>query len=175
MTHPAEHGADLHWYVVQTHANAELKTTQHLARQGFGFYLPRYLKQRRHARRIETVPAPLFPRYVFVAVDMAAQRWRAIRSTIGVSDLVCAGDAPAPVAPAIIDGLRQREDGRGFVRLEPRPPFLRGERIRVVDGVFSTCLGLFEGVADRERVAILLDLLGRKVRVTLDLRAVAAA
>ena len=34
---------------------------------------------------------------------------------------------------------------------------------------------LFEGVADRERVAILLDLLGRKVRVTLDADIVTAA
>lgn len=35
-------------------------------------------------------------------------------------------------------------------------------------------LGLYDGMPDRERVAILLDLLGRKVRVLLNAEAVAA-
>jgi transcriptional antiterminator RfaH len=43
------------------------------------------------------------------------------------------------------------------------------------DGVFSARLGLFEGVTDSERIAILLDMLGRKVRVVLDADAIEAA
>jgi len=42
-------------------------------------------------------------------------------------------------------------------------------------GVFGDTYGLFEGIADRDRVAILLDLLGRKVRVVLDRESVVAA
>jgi transcriptional antiterminator RfaH len=163
------------WYVVQTQPHAEAKASQHLSRQGFDIYLPRYLKRRRHARRIETVVAPLFPRYMFVAVDTSVQRWRAIQSTIGVSHLVCSGDSPAAVADAIIDGLRRREDERGFVKLERRAQFAPGAKIRVVEGVFAACLGLFESMTDGERVAILLDLLGRKVRVFLDSDFVTAA
>ena len=49
------------WHVAQTHIHAELKATQHLKRQGFEVYLPRYLKRRRHARRVETVAAPPVP------------------------------------------------------------------------------------------------------------------
>ena len=45
----------------------------------------------------------------------------------------------------------------------------------MLDGAFSSCFGLFEGMAERERIAILLDLLGRKVRVVLDADLVAAA
>jgi transcriptional antiterminator RfaH len=163
------------WYVVQTHAHAESKAIAHLARQGFEVYLPRYLKRRRHARRIETVSAPLFPRYLFVTIDMMCQRWRAVRSTIGVSRLVCNGDDPVPVADAVIQTLRAREDGQGFVLLRPRPQFALGEKVRVLDGVFTDCLGLFDGMKDSDRVAVLLDLLGRKVRVVLDEFSVAAA
>ena len=54
------------WYVAQTQANAENKAVAHLARQGFATYLPRYLKRRSHARRVDVVAAPLFPRYLFV-------------------------------------------------------------------------------------------------------------
>src|ERR1041385_5933087 len=85
------------WYVVQTQANAENKAVAHLSRQGYATYLPRYLKRRRHARRVDVVAAPLFPRYLFVEFDMGVQRWRSIYSTIGVSRLVCNGEFPAPV------------------------------------------------------------------------------
>jgi transcriptional antiterminator RfaH len=163
------------WYVVQTQPHAESKAIGHLVRQGFAAYLPRYLKRRRHARKIETVAAPLFPRYLFVTVDMETQRWRSIHSTFGVSRLVCNGDEPAPVPEAVVAELQSRVDAQGFVRLERRPQFVPGEHVRIVDGVFADSLGLFEGMADRERVAILLDLLGRKVRILLDENAIRAA
>ena len=163
------------WYVAHTHPHAEAKATAHLSRQGFDIYFPRYIKRRRHARRIETVPAPLFPRYLFVAIDLNAQRWRSIFSTVGVSRLVCNGEDPSPVPVGIVEALKSREDANGFIKLDCRPRFHVGDKIRVLDGAFSSCLGLFEGMAERERIAILLDLLGRKVRVILDADLVAAA
>jgi transcriptional antiterminator RfaH len=163
------------WFVAHTQPHAEAKATSHLNRQGFETYFPRYLKRRRHARRIETVAAPLFPRYLFVAVDTAAQRWRSIYSTIGVARLVCNGDEPTAVPDGIVEALKCREDTGGFIKLDYRTQFRPGEKIRVLDGAFSSCLGLFEGMVERERIAILLDLLGRKVRVVLDADLVAAA
>lgn len=163
------------WFVAHTHPRAETKATWHLNRQGFDVYLPRYLKRRRHARKIETVAAPLFPRYLFVAVDMTAQRWRSIHSTVGVARFVSTGDQPTAVPEGIVEGLKRRENSDGFVRLDCRPRFHLGDQIRVLEGAFSDCLGLFEGFSERERVTILLDLLGRKVRVVLDSEFVAAA
>jgi transcriptional antiterminator RfaH len=162
------------WYVVQTHGHAETKALSHLARQGFTAYLPRFLKRRRHARRIETVAAPLFPRYLFVTIDVMCQRWRSIHSTVGVARLVCNGDDPVPVADDVIETLRAREDGQGFITLRQRPRFALGDKVRVLDGVFADCLGLFDGMKDSDRVAVLLDLLGRKVRLVLDEFSVAA-
>lgn len=163
------------WFVALTQPHAEFKAAAHLERQGFEPYLPRYLKERRHARRTEIVAAPLFPRYVFVAFDLTMQRWRAIHSTIGVARLVCSGDQPARVADAIIDDLRATQDDRGYVCLPRQPAFRAGDAIRVVEGAFAACLGLYEGMNDGERVAILLDLLGRKVRVSIGVDAIAAA
>jgi transcriptional antiterminator RfaH len=163
------------WYVVQTQINAEAKAARNLLRQGFEIYLPRYLKRRSHARKIEKVPAPLFPRYMFVSIDIATQRWRSVQSTYGVSHLVLNGSEPAPVAGAVIESLKSREDASGFVLLEQRPKFAVGEKVRVLAGVFADNLGLFDGMADRDRVAILLELLGRKVRVSLEADMVAAA
>jgi transcriptional antiterminator RfaH len=166
---------DTNWYVVQTQINAEAKAARNLVRQGFEIYLPRYLRRRSHARKIERVPSPLFPRYLFVQIDVATQRWRSIQSTFGVSHLVLQGDDPARVAPEVVDSLRAREDEGGYVKLDERSKFAPGDKVRVLAGVFAENLGLFDGMADRDRIAILLDLLGRKVRVSLDVGMVAAA
>ena len=163
------------WYVVQTQTHAENKAAANLLRQELEVYLPRFEKRRRHARRTEIVAAPLFPRYLFVGVDIVTQRWRSIRSTFGVSNLVCNGDEPASVATGVVEALRKREDKKGFIILGKLPRFSAGDRVRVIEGAFADCLGLFEGMRDEERVTVLLDLLGRKVRVMIDELAVAAA
>jgi transcriptional antiterminator RfaH len=82
---------------------------------------------------------------------------------------------PAVVPQTIIEGLKRREDANGLVQLEHRPRFAPGDKIRVLNGAFCDCLGLFEGISGQERVAILLDLLGRKVRVVLDMDIIDAA
>ncbi len=146
-----------------------------LERQGFATYLPRYLKKRRHARRVDIVPVPVFPRYVFVAIDLHRQRWLSIRSTVGVSRLVSQGDAPMAVPAGIVEALRARHDESGFVRLLAPPGLRAGDKIRVLGGAFEEAMGLLEEVTDEQRVTILLDLLGRKVRVTLDSGLIAAA
>ncbi len=38
-----------------------------------------------------------------------------------------------------------------------------------VEGAFADCLDLYEGMRDGDRIAILLDLLGCKIRVTVDI------
>jgi transcriptional antiterminator RfaH len=163
------------WYVVQTQVNGEAKAAQNLQRQGYDFYLPRYLKRRRHARKVDFTAKPLFPRYMFVAIDMATQRWRSIQSTFGVTRLVCNGDDPAVVPDGVVPALKAREDDKGFVKLDLRPTFTPGDKVRVLAGAFMDHAGLFNGLADHDRVSILLDMLGRKVRVLLDADIVAAA
>ena len=85
------------WFVVRTHPNGEFKALSHILRQGFDAYLPRYLKRRRHARKTDTVQSPLFPGYLFVGMDPETARWRALNSTVGVSELICHSGQPAPV------------------------------------------------------------------------------
>ena len=162
------------WYVVQTQINGEVKAARNLLRQGYEVYLPRYIKRRRHARKVDFVAKPLFPRYLFVAIDMATQRWRSIQSTFGVSHLVTNGDEPAVVPEGVVRALRLREDAKGFVTLDVAA-FAPGDKVRVLSGAFMDNAGLFNGMADHDRVSILLEMLGRQVRVVLDADLVAAA
>jgi transcriptional antiterminator RfaH len=110
-----------------------------------------------------------------VSIEFATQRWLSIESTVGVTRLVRDGERPAPVPQHVIDGLKRREDADGFVQLDHRPRFSLGDKVRVVGGTFCDSIGIYEGMSSRERVAILLELLGRKVRVVLDNQNVEAA
>lgn len=160
------------WYVVHTHARAEETALRNLIQQEFEVFLPQYRKKRRHARRTDWVNAPLFPRYLFVAIDIARARWRAISSTIGVLHLICRGEEPLPVPQAVIDGIRKRMDETGLVLVEQKPPFRKGEVVQVTGGPLADQVGLFDCVSDEERVFLLLDILGRQVRVKVPLDAV---
>lgn len=162
------------WYVVQTQPHAEARAQEHLRRQGFTTYLPKLRKSRRHARKIEQVSRPLFPRYMFVLIDHTHQGWHAIRSTFGVSNLVGGENGPVALRDDVIEALRQREGEDGHVHLDA-PKFLRGAAVRVLDGVFASCMGMFESMNDKDRVTVLLDLLGRRVRVGLEVDSVALA
>lgn len=154
-----------HWYVVQTRINSESKAAARLRHQGFDVYLPRYQKTRSHARKVSVVARPLFPRYLFVAVESAVHWWRAIQSTTSVSHLICGSDLPASVGNEVIHSIKLREDEKGFIQLKPPDMFAPGDTVRIVEGAFADSLGLVEGIDDRARVTLLLDLLGRKVRV----------
>jgi transcriptional antiterminator RfaH len=153
------------WYVVHTQPNGEARADLNLRRQGFCTYLPRYVRRRRHARRQEMVARPLFPRYLFVALDVARDRWRAVHSTFGVNHLLLAGEEPLPVPDGVIDEIRARENGDGFVKLGLPAGLRPGSPVRLIDGIFAESTGVLERAADDRRVAILLELLGREVRV----------
>ena len=163
-----------HWYVVHTHARGERVAAANLRRQGFETYLPEYLKRRRHARRTDWVPSPLFPRYLFINIDLAAARWRAVHSTIGVRHLVCHGDVPAPLPTQVVDEIRAREDETGMVAMDWPVPYQKGDVVQVTSGALRNQTGLFDCVADDERVIVLLDLLGRLVRIRLPAEAICA-
>jgi transcriptional antiterminator RfaH len=153
------------WYVVHTQPNGEGRADLNLRRQGFATYLPRYARRRRHARRQEVVKRPLFPRYLFVALDLARDRWRAVHSTFGVNRLVLAGEEPLPVPESIVEEIRAREGADGLVALGLPSGVGPGSPVRLVDGIFADAKGVVERIADDRRVAVLLELLGREVRV----------
>ena len=161
-----------YWCAVQTHARAEDKAVFHLRRQGYRVFLPKHLKRRRHARRVEWVPRPLFPRYLFVALDPKAVRWWSIRSTIGVSDLVRFGNRPAAVPMGIISEIMARQDEKGLVKAHIGCSFRAGDQVKIVEGPLNELEGLFDSATDEERVTVLLNLMGREVKVRVPLETV---
>ena len=163
------------WFAAHTQAKSEEKAAQHLIRQGFGVYLPRYMKRRSHARKVDYIAAPLFPRYIFVAMDIAKAQWRAISSTVGISHLICNGNKPIAIPEIIIDSIRAKENESGYIRVAESVSFHKGQAVGIVSGPFQDLTGIFQAMSDNERVMVFLDILGRHVRARVPLSALRPA
>ncbi|MBL4721624.1 MAG: transcriptional activator RfaH [Alphaproteobacteria bacterium] len=162
------------WYVVHTRTGMERLAEGNLAAQGFNAYLPVREKKRRHARRIDIIKTALFPRYLFVELDLSADAWRSVNGTYGVSYMVGGGERPSAAPIGVVEEIRDREDENGVVPVQEAAPYTPGQVIEITQGPLATRTGIFTGANDNDRVTILLDMLGRGVSLTLPGDAVTA-
>lgn len=153
------------WYAVHTLPRLEATAAAHLARQGWDVFLPRIRETRRHARRVETIAAPLFPRYGFVRLDLARDRWRSVNGTIGVVGLVMGRDLPCAVPAGIVEDLIGAVDPDGFVNLVHG--FEPGDPVRVRTGPLAGQMGVLSSLDAKGRVEMLLSLISGTVRLKL--------
>ena len=158
------------WFLVHTLPKKELKAEMHLYAQGFIAYLPQFKKTVRHARRLLTVQSPVFPRYLFVALDLKRDRWLSIRSTVGVSGLFTQNGQPCPVPVGIVESLIERSEGN-VLRLDGS--LVKGQAVRILSGPFADLIGTLEQLDATGRTRVLLNLMGASVPVALN-RAVLA-
>ena len=162
------------WYAVYTQARGEIKAAENLRRQGYEVYLPQFMRRIRHARRVDWNLSPLFPRYLFVSIDIDGQGWRSIQSTIGVTQMVCSGGRPLAVPSGVVGALRARENDRGAIVMGPSKTYRPGDQVQILFGAFGDSLAEFEKLDDQDRVVLLLDLMGRRVKIKTSLDGIAA-
>ncbi len=152
------------WYVVQSRPHKELYAAANLQNQEFRTFVPQISKTVRHSRRTTTVSAPLFPRYLFVALDFARDRWRSVRGTFGVSCLVMDGDRPRPVPRGLVEQLIAITDGTGGIDF--RAALTPGQHVRFITGPFAEKIGRLVSLDGTGRVAVLLEILGSERKIT---------
>ena len=154
------------WYVAHTQPLKESFAQFHLLQQGFEVYLPCIKKIRKHARKVDEVKAPLFPRYLFINFDQDTDRWSKINGTRGVSYLISNNSFPIPVVDQVIDDLKSLESD-GILPVSSLSLFTKGDHVRIKDGSFKDHKAVFESFNDKDRVQLLLTFLGREIKVLL--------
>ena len=163
-------GVPQRWHVIRSKPRAESTARAQLERQGFRVYFPQLVKPARVRGRWLDRIEPLFPRYLFLALDAHTQSLAPARSTLGVSNIVRFGNEYATVTHEVIEGLMRRADPQTGLHHLEQPVFRCGGKVRILEGPFERLEGVFERYEGEERALILLDLLGRttRVRVPLD-------
>ncbi len=158
------------WLVVRSQPHREVVAVSNLARQGFDAYCPMLLRRVRHARQTRDVRRPLFPGYLFVAVDHETQQWRPILSTFGVSSVVTSGVTPGSVPDGFIAALRAREIDGVIVR--PETPYHLGQTVRLTLPAFDGLVAEVIGLDDNDRLLVLMTVLNRPVKIRVPAAAV---
>jgi transcription antitermination factor NusG len=152
------------WAILaRTQAGREMWAAENIVRQGYGFYLPKLYEQRRiKGRRYELIAVPMFPTYIFVF----AEAWYWLFGTWGVKSVVMRGSEPDRIPLRELDRMRSLES-KGVVRLPRAPKSLYdvGDKVSVRTGAFRDHEGVVQGMDSRQRVQVLFDFLGGKVKM----------
>lgn len=154
-----------HWYAAQLKPNGLSLALRNLERQRFNTFVAMEIRTIRRGARFQTGRLPVFPGYLFVAVDPGSGRWRAVNSTTGVARLVSFGGAPVQVAPALIEALKLRygvDEGDAEIEVAP------GDLVQIADGPFADFVARVEAISPERRVYLLIDLLGREARLSVE-------
>ena len=159
------------WFLVRSKPRQESVALTHLARQGYESYLPLFATEKLVRRKSTVVQEPMFARYLFVRLDTSGhergrgQSWSPIRSTVGVSELVCFGSRPARVDDILIATLREREIAQQGT---PTTLFAHGDSVRITEGAFVGLEAIYQMNDAEGRAMVLLDLLSKPVAMTID-------
>jgi transcriptional antiterminator RfaH len=151
----------MYWAAARLQPRREALALHCLKLAGYRTYFPRLREHRTNfGRRIEH-RSPLFPGYAFVQIEL---QWHTARWSPGIIALILDGDAPARVPDKVIAEIRGRERA-GLIELPPR--LKPGARVRVTRGPLQSLEGLCAGQGPRERVLVLLQVLGAARQVAL--------
>jgi transcriptional antiterminator RfaH len=152
------------WTVIQTETRREFVAAEHLKRAGYEIYVPSLQCRSQGIDKI----VPLFPSYLFTRVELT--NWSPIRWTIAVVRVLMNGEIPAQLPESAMIDIRKREGPDGLIKL-PRRSWIKGQtRLMVIRGSFRGLNAIYQDSSPRERVQVLLSMLGREVSVELPLR-----
>ncbi len=150
--------SETRWYVVQSKPRKEIFAGSNLVNQGFRIFLPKLRKTVRHARRSRQVERALFPRYLFVALDLSRDRWRSVTGTFGVSHFVTDGTGPLPAPRGLIEGMIAASDPAGVLDLSRM--LVAGQAVQLLDGPLAGQIGRLLHLDGAGRARVLLQILG---------------
>ena len=161
------------WYLVHTLPHGERRAELHLGAQGFRTHFPTIEKTIRHARQLRTVRAPLFPRYLFLILDLGRDRWLSVWGTFGVSSVFTCEGRPVPVPEGIVETLIENSDEANMALFASG--LATGQSVRILSGPFANVVGTLERLDAAGRVRVLLDMMGTAVPVALRRNAICPA
>ena len=155
------------WYVIHSKPKQEAVARDNLLRQGYTAYCPQITLKRRRRGAWRALTEPLFPRYLFVQLVEGQDSFAPIRSTLGVSKLLCFGDKPATISSHGIAEM-QAQEYQDQPPSDDTVPWKSGDNVQILDGALAGLYAVFHTQCDQQRVFVLLDLLGKQNRIKIN-------
>lgn len=156
-----------HWYAVHTKPAKESNVYQLFVQGGFEAFLPK-IKTFFHTTKEGTRQAhdrirPLFPSYIFIKLEKAAQDFRMVKYTRGVHKILGGNEGPVSIPDAVITLIKSRVGERGIIE---QGTFLKPQdKVVVKRGVLKDLIGILEKpIDDKGRVEVLFRIVHHQMR-----------
>jgi transcriptional antiterminator NusG len=168
--------ADKKWYIVHTYSGHENKAKLTLLERVRNANLTEYfgdvlvptesvMEVVKGQRR--TTTRKFFPGYMFVQMVLDDRTFHLVKNTPKITGFL-GGTKPTPVPEREITGV-QTNMNEGKAKPKARVVFEVGDSVRVIDGPFANFSAKVEEVkADKQKIKVSLNMLGRTTSVELD-------
>lgn len=139
----------------------------YLQRENIITFFPRIRERTQRGGRIVSVLNPLFPRYLFVKVDLTLHIFNKIRWMNGVKQILGNGDSPTPINDEIIEFLREQTSNEGIIRQYVR--FKEGDKVRIKYGPLKDLIGIIKNPSSKGgRIKVLMDVIRKSAEIEVD-------
>jgi len=168
--------AEKKWYIVHTYSGhenkAKLTLKERVHNAGLDAYFGEVLvptesviENVKGQRR--TTTRKFFPGYMFVQMVLDDRTFHLVKNTPKITGFL-GGTKPTPVPEREITGV-QTNMNEGKAKPKARVVFEVGDAVRVIDGPFANFSAKVEEVkADKQKIKVSLNMLGRTTSVELD-------
>lgn len=165
------------WYVVHVYSGSEKKVAESIKEQAvlkkmddriFDVMVPtENVVEVRKGAKVNS-EHKFFPGYVLVKMEMSDECWHVIKNTPRVTGFLGSRNKPQPISEAEAQRIMHQVQ-EGIERPQTVVNFEVGEQIRVIDGPFSSFVGLVEDVdAEKSRLKVSVSIFGRSTPVELE-------
>lgn len=167
---------EMKWYVVNTYSGHENKARQELLNRiknyslegSFGEVLiptESVMEVVKGQRRTST--RKFYPGYMFVQMDLNEKTFHLVKNTPKITGFL-GGTNPTAVPEKDITGIHSAMT-EGKQKPKPKVLFEQGDSVRVIDGPFSSFSATVAEVKpDKQKVKVLVSILGRATPIELD-------
>ena len=153
------------WIVAKLKPNHDKTAFTHLERQNFEFFQPTFKTLSRTRNSFKDIIKPVFPGYIFVAIELEEKKWHKLNYTRGISNIIVFGREIPVLHNELIQELKNRfaitSTSEVFNEFEV------GMSAEITNGPFAQLNGKIDEIEANQRIWILLDILGNQTRVSL--------
>jgi transcriptional antiterminator RfaH len=154
------------WIVARNKPNQDKIALINLERQNFEFFQPTFKTMSRVQNKFKEIIKPVFPGYIFIAINLEENNWHKINNTRGISSIIVFGNEIPLIHCQLIEGLKYRFSLNNTPKAVD--PFEIGMNAEIINGPFAQLIGKIEEIDSDQRLWILLDFLGTQTRVSIN-------
>ena len=154
------------WIVARVKPNQEKTALINLERQNFELFQPTLKTISKMQNKFKEIIKPVFPGYIFVAINLEERNWHKINNTRGISSVIIFGSEIPIIRCELIEELKYRFSPNNTSKVTN--PFEIGMNAEITNGPFAQLIGKIDEIDADQRIWILLDILGTQTRVSVN-------